>query len=70
MELSGVKPDPHQQSNRLPPGGGLGGTFGQALFLSARGWGPEFCANDLFRCDRSTDLSLCFAHSMRWRPLQ
>jgi len=39
MKLSGVKPDPHQQSNRVAPGAGLG----QVSFLMARGWvGVDF----------------------------
>gem|GEM_PF-2131221 len=37
MKLSGVKPDPRQQSNSLPRWGGFRGPFGQALFLMARG---------------------------------
>jgi len=69
--MSGVKPDPRQQSNCVPPGGALGGGGGQLsairkiesehnrpLFDRTGGSVPESCANDLFRCDRSPDLLL------------
>gem|GEM_PF-2132333 len=76
--MSGVKPDPRLALEQRTAGGGgqlsvirkIESEHNRPLFDRTGGRVPEFCANDLFRCRRSPDLSLCSGHSMRWSQSQ